>query len=451
MRDFSSNSLKQDATLVRVLGSFPSLRAVLQNSHDYKTESFMQVKRWHHTQSGWSLDLKLYPFGLESFLGYPCAYGDLIRELKQESLVSSFLGDWDPIIIEKAVWLDLKGIEQALYMRLELAMQWYPTQVQLNSVYAEDFARLFAGIDGYKKTRRGKSYNFIRKLKLLKSLICKLYDHGVLAKTPKKDYLATAGLSSGLSLLWKRHEKSFYFLAKEKYERKVSDYYLSKILVNSKHYFWEILSLGLKEEKKKLLQELLEQSVSDLKESSKLLRLQVNNHIVSSSLLFIEYLYRAQKESSLPLSEPLKSSSIFSQFHKINKLSELQSNLKKFQIEIEQNNDFMKLIFANCILNCMDIEKSKDSEFSILRSTLQSTVNSIQQKYISSSEAFSSSSVKMDPEISQNLDKIKLKTSHSIQNKKNDSNKSLVTRDIKLFAIKELESIKTTRKKSILT
>lgn len=192
----ASNKRAVFEKILQVLGG---MRFLLDEGDggSFKTVSIFSEERWlSEEQVGRAkgdvpasvrIDLTPSSLGTELLLGFSEPYHDLARLVGGAAQSERVLGDLPPLALPRSIWLDLQGVEQAIVVRLEMAMQWDFQILQLEGVFGQTLEKLFEGLVLESK---GEESTFVRRLKALMRVGRKLCDHGIFHPVVSPQYLA---------------------------------------------------------------------------------------------------------------------------------------------------------------------------------------------------------------------------------------------------------------------
>lgn len=143
---------------------------------------------------------------LELLIGYTDGHLDFLRGIKNKPRTAEILADKPPLVLWKPVWLELPLAEQAVYLRLEKAMQWDMTWLQLDGVFGAPVEQMFENVRMPKRGANSGSV-LMERLRVCGRLGRKLVSHGVMAREPQANFFAVSNspinpTMSGPSLVW---------------------------------------------------------------------------------------------------------------------------------------------------------------------------------------------------------------------------------------------------------
>lgn len=191
----------------RIIQQLPGVR-VLSAGDQGVLRSFplFSADRWVRRGEGpddFTIELTTSPLGAEQLLGFADAHMDLIRYARREAEASEALGSEPPLSIWRSIWLELQGIEQVLFMRIERCMQWDFRWLQLEGVFGLPMGELFSGLTVPEARFGDDGSPLARRLKVLARLGRKLTSQGFLGPQAGGQYLAlNAADDEDLLLVW---------------------------------------------------------------------------------------------------------------------------------------------------------------------------------------------------------------------------------------------------------
>lgn len=154
--------------------------------------SLFTEESWHSSDEGVSVELQLAAWGRELLLGYCEPYADFVRRARQ-GLQLRALCDSAPLHLWKSVWLDVQGVEQLLYLRLEAAAQQQGNWLNLEHTVCQSLASCRAELNC-------SAAELVRLLTLLGK---KLTEHGCLLMRPvPREVFLDAEQRQEAQLLW---------------------------------------------------------------------------------------------------------------------------------------------------------------------------------------------------------------------------------------------------------
>jgi hypothetical protein len=128
--------------------------------------------------------------GPEIIFGVSDPHIDLARAMLGEPEGKFVTGETAPLSLWRSAWLDLQGVEQGVYLRMEMAMQWFRNLLQIDGIWGCSFTELVSGF----KMPTPRSLQGVSEtekiLRLIEKLGKKLRQHGLLAVMSEDQYLA---------------------------------------------------------------------------------------------------------------------------------------------------------------------------------------------------------------------------------------------------------------------
>lgn len=173
----------------------------------------------------WEARYKLAPLGAECILGFADPYADLVRLIKSEPRAHRFLGSFPPLALRPALWLDLQGIEQYLFLQMLKTSLWESASLHWRPVFGSSVEAFFDQLDLPQRKVKGENETriespFKARLRFLKKLSRKLLDHGLIKDLPEDDFFAFGLDGQQISLLWSGEEMQADSAALRAYEAK---------------------------------------------------------------------------------------------------------------------------------------------------------------------------------------------------------------------------------------
>jgi hypothetical protein len=174
---------------VQMLGDIRLLRKS-DTTGDIQFSRLFTGETWE--RSGHHYLIKMTParLGPEIIFGVSDPHIDMARAYSGDPEGRVVTGDTAPLSLSRSAWLDLQGLEQGVYLRMEMAMQWFRNLLQIDGIWGCPFAELFG--DFRLPAPRGvKNASETEKmLRLLEKLGKKLQQHGVMTLIDDEQYLA---------------------------------------------------------------------------------------------------------------------------------------------------------------------------------------------------------------------------------------------------------------------
>ena len=298
----------------RVLQLLSSLKLLVGRQGEAReTVRLFQDEKWLFEGEKPVLELVFSSYGQKLLLGYGEAY-DEMNAAAYGVRVADLLGGTKPLALNQSVWLDLHGLEQVLFLRLEKAMQWQSSLVSLDGSFSLGIEGLFTRLETALARSKKRSL-FEQKLLVLRTLGRKLVEHGVLEKAARDDYLAL-DVMKGLQLIWKGRPSQVFSNDLAEYETLVASYFLqsmehgslkTSIRLMAGHLFDETLQSQVLGVWRELLAREPEAARSVLSRRRGVLLL--------AGSLFLEWMIRQMPGHALPLPGELKESELASYCH----------------------------------------------------------------------------------------------------------------------------------------
>ena len=188
---------RRKTILQKVLFSLGGLRLYKKNQTDFLAVPFFASERWDKgSEEDFTVRFRCHPVSGELLCGFLDGYGELERVLRREDRIAPLLGNQPPLMLWRPLWYELQGVEQAVLLGMEKAIQWNQQCFNLNGVFGESLDRLFS-------FEAGKKWPFERKMGFLSRLTRKLSDHGSLRFLSGDEFLAFGDNEPTAQLLWK--------------------------------------------------------------------------------------------------------------------------------------------------------------------------------------------------------------------------------------------------------
>jgi len=170
---------------------------LLTPTSDGSMRSFSPVAadRWRRLSDDdeFEIGISLNPLGAELLLGLSDAHSDLVRFASGQSEAITLLRGLGPLTVWRSIWLELAGLEQLLYLRLERGMQWEFRWLQLEGIFGIPLSELFSDIKIPEQRGVELASELAKRLRFISKLGRKLVDQGFMASTVQDQYLAFGG------------------------------------------------------------------------------------------------------------------------------------------------------------------------------------------------------------------------------------------------------------------
>ena len=200
-KDAGVRTLKDACHLRRLLSEFSSTKIFVEKSDRVVVEPLFVGESWIPAERNTQLCLELSQPAHEVFTGYIDGYSDLLRVKKGHGSLRQVLGNDPPLLLSRSLWHETRGIELGVLLRVQKAMQWQTTCINLEGVFGLSLASMFAG--NVARNSRGKIHTLKRKLSLLANVFKKLTEHGCLTTLGSEEFFAFESNDLSVDLLWK--------------------------------------------------------------------------------------------------------------------------------------------------------------------------------------------------------------------------------------------------------
>ncbi|MBM4251294.1 MAG: hypothetical protein FJ146_04945 [Deltaproteobacteria bacterium] len=200
---------------------------LLTPTSDASMRSFSPVAadRWRRLSDddAFELGVSLNPLGAELLLGLSDAHSDLVRFASGQTEAHTLLRGLAPLTVWRSIWLELAGMEQLLYLRLERGMQWEFRWLQLEGIFGIPLGELFASMSIPEQRGVELASELAKRLRVINKLGRKLVDQGFMASTVQDQYLAFGGPSehrpTGPMMVWQASRERLASDATHAYRR----------------------------------------------------------------------------------------------------------------------------------------------------------------------------------------------------------------------------------------
>lgn len=279
-----------------------------ETDQGYEPVRVFSADFWRKSDNQIFLDLSLDEMARELLLGYANPYLDLSRLRQRKPLAHQIMGLEGPLVVWKSAWMELQGVEQLVFIRLEQAMQWACRWLHFDGVFGECFSKIFRDVKLPGREVQEPAHRLKSMVLILNRMGKKLCQHGVLKFQVDDNYLAFGPHSDeSLQLLWQAcPQKAFGFenkafrsmaMARLHDSDAFDDVILSALSMN--------VSSSVQEDVRVIIHSLRERYGKDFfrpvigKNSSA---------PIIAGWLFIEWMLRQQPAHPLPLPEPVRTS-----------------------------------------------------------------------------------------------------------------------------------------------
>ncbi len=219
-RLFAFERIVQQLAGVRILA--PGVDKVRRSYKIFAADSFISGE-------GDSTAVELLPtrLGAELTLGLADPHLDLVRLAAGEPEAHTVLGGKAPLGLWRSVWLELGGLEQSLFLRVERAMQWETRWLTLDGVFGLPLDELFRGLRLPETRDAGSTAELVRRLRVLDRLGRRLASHGFLAPAAADQYLAVdAKEETEIVLAWQAGRERLASEAMCAYRVRVAEFFV---------------------------------------------------------------------------------------------------------------------------------------------------------------------------------------------------------------------------------
>ncbi len=284
----------------KAIQSFPSLRLFkgLINE-DIRVARLFSDESWNYRNPD---DAVVYltptDIGVELILGYVDPYVDIFRMSSSKLRPRSYLLDAAPLRFWKSVWFDLKGLEQAILFRLEKAMQWSSSALDLEGSFGCGVSEVFSGLSLPKNRSKNHVSKFQILLKVLSKTGIKLHEHGMFSFASSGDYLQET--KEEIGIIWKASNMYLKDDSLDTYLKQSTKVLNEKVF---KPYIDEVFCLILGGELNRSRIQQVKELFLKLDSSSLREKVLVidNNCITTLKHVLIEWIVRADPSHELPL------------------------------------------------------------------------------------------------------------------------------------------------------
>lgn len=178
-----------------------------EENGEYLSLPLFQHESWEESSDSiFQIHLKLTREGQELVSGYLDAYEELNRSLQGAPVLTKILGFNPPLMLWRPLWYELQGVEQAVLLNIEKAIQWEQNCFNLEGVFGDQVSNLFAfeaqGDDS-------GAWGLSKKLHFLAKLTRKLTEHGSIMMLSEKESCVFKNQEPTLQFLWKINPDRF--------------------------------------------------------------------------------------------------------------------------------------------------------------------------------------------------------------------------------------------------
>lgn len=341
----------QKKLLLQLFASLKDLRVLSYKEDRPVFTSLFTEEGWQQSGNEVTLTLRAHNFADELLLGYVSAYEELGRVLKKtEPLITPILKNNPPLCLWKAIWLDLKGSEQAVFLRMEKSKQWEDSAtLNLQGIYGKPSDTLLSHLKGGKLRSFPKPISsaapWSESLKAMQRISLKLLNHGLISPCREKTYLAFDKKSKEQGLwIWKDSPQSGLHEDIQQHQQRCHRWFFDKCLQDSTSSWMGPICVGLSEKQVAWLMQKAGESLS--KDEQGVLSkdcFQIDgNKLIPGFALFIEWIARSHPESKWPLPYDFKNYNFLQGFdhHSSKKASDFVEQYQIFIRTIKEDGDF---------------------------------------------------------------------------------------------------------------
>jgi len=132
----------------RIIQQLAGLRIARAGAAAQRFSRLFRNDSWRPSDDGRGHLLELEPERLtaELLFGLADAHAELLRAARGEREASVLLGGAAPLSLWRSIWLELPSIEQAIYLRIECAMQWELRWLSLDGAFGVGVGELLGGL-----------------------------------------------------------------------------------------------------------------------------------------------------------------------------------------------------------------------------------------------------------------------------------------------------------------
>lgn len=316
-------------------------------------------EKWIKNSDEVFVDLEYSEHGKQMLLGYAEPFTCLRYYHLMGGSFRQLMGDANPLLVNQSVWLDLHGIEFAILLKIEKAIQSNSALVRLDGSFSIALGELFRVFSDFLGGRAKKVCSFQQNLAFLKRLGVKLKDHGVLDILYSDDYFALNDAPVG-QLVWKGAASQVFSRDLKEYESRVARYFVSQVITdrfedNVKMLSGKLYDVALLKQLKRMWSEILEGGLADaafVVESG-------GGSLCVGGALFLEWTVRQLPGHSYPLPDELLFSELAS-LARHDAQGKTLDRLHKFVKVLACKSDVVELILGHPRGTLMSGVASKD-------------------------------------------------------------------------------------------
>jgi hypothetical protein len=193
------------SSYARVLQGIVGLRLLVDSPEGFDLQPIFCREKWLKSPSStdhFELSIGLSELGADVLLGVTNPYLELLREVQRQPTALRLIGEQAPLEVWRSVWMELSGLEQALFMRLEKAMQWEYRWLHFDGIFGKSIESLVEGLSLKSATRPVKAdSDFFAALVTLERLTVKLVHQGLIKSHVDDEFLALSPSEQDSNLL----------------------------------------------------------------------------------------------------------------------------------------------------------------------------------------------------------------------------------------------------------
>lgn len=230
----SSTSRSRIFSFERILQILTGLR-LLSGSKDegFEVVPLFKDEVWKRKgfYNGLVIELELSPLGAELIFGFAEPYSEFERFISKKPRAQRHLMAKKPLCLWQSVWLDLQGLEQLIFLRMEEAMQWQNKWLRLEGTFGTSLPQLFDNLQlpNY-RSQSERCSPFIMQQRVLERLGRRLMEHGLLTLHQDSEFLALGSDAGEYSLVWQVSPEYLLFRESNFYEAKVAKFLKTHVM-----------------------------------------------------------------------------------------------------------------------------------------------------------------------------------------------------------------------------